>query len=287
MKIDPNFTGGKILNFAEISADNSSSYGTSDQDSTPNQNVDDDCIVGETNHYINGNGLAGGPCTPATDEDDHDVVPLLVVPETPGVPPYIEKELNGDPTHLYQVGELVGFKMPFGNTGSKTIYNVKIRDFLPLNLEYVSSEIHGVKPYTSGLYMNGGVQVLEYSGFNLAPGQQGYLLMTGRVLSGNTNSTLNRVGIYENDHLWDWDDAVYHLGKKKLKIEKTVDKPVVMSGEIVEFTIEVSNLDGVFTNLTLRDTLPKGLKYVPNTWYLTGQTTDTQVIDFQHDAYSA
>lgn len=70
------------------------------------------------------------------------------------MPPYIEKELNGDPAHLYQVGELVGFKMSFGNTGSQMIKNVKIRDFLPLNLEYVSSEIHGVYPYTSGLFLH-------------------------------------------------------------------------------------------------------------------------------------
>jgi hypothetical protein len=38
--------------------------------------------------------------------------------------------------------------------------------------------------------------VLEYSGFDLDPGQKGYLLMTGRVLSTNPDNRVNWVGIY-------------------------------------------------------------------------------------------
>lgn len=83
--------------------------------------------------------------------------------------------------------------MPFGNTGTQTIRNVKIRDILPLNLAYVSSNIEGVSPILSGLYLSGGVQILEYSGFNLAPGQRGVLYMTGRVLATNSDARVNRV----------------------------------------------------------------------------------------------
>ncbi len=277
MKIDPNFTGTKILNKAEISKDNAGDYGTTDKDSTPDTNPDNDCIVGEDNHYITGNGKAGGACTSATDEDDHDVVPLTLVPK---VPPFIEKDLFGDKNHKYQIGELVGFKMPFGNTGAKTILNVKIRDILPLNLEYVSSEIHGVQPYTKGLYASGKVQILEYSGFNLAPGQQGYLLMTGRVLADHQDARINWVGIYENNYLRDADDEPYQIAPKAVKIEKTVDKSQVFSGEVVEFTIKVSATEGKFDTLKVVDILPKGLVFVPNTQFLTGQTTETKVISF-------
>ena len=207
-------------------------------------------------------------------------MPLIVEPDTPIVPPFIEKELEGDKNHKYKVGELVGFRMPFGNTGSKTIYNVSIKDFLPLNLEYVSSEIHGVSPYTKGLYLSGGVQVLEYSGFDLAPGQNGYLLLTGRVLSGHQDARVNWVGIYVNNILVDHDDATYHPANRAVKIEKTVDKNQVFSGETVEFTLKVSNLTGEFDTLKVVDTLPKGLVFIPNTQFLTGQTTETTVVSF-------
>lgn len=280
MRISKSFKGTKILNKAEISKDNSGDYGTTDKDSTPDQNPNNDCIVGEDNHYIDGDGKKGGDCTPATDEDDHDVVPLIVEPDTPIVPPFIEKELEGDKNHKYKVGELVGFRMPFGNTGSKTIYNVSIKDFLPLNLEYVSSEIHGVSPYTKGLYLSGGVQVLEYSGFDLASGQNGYLLLTGRVLSGHQDARVNWVGIYVNNILVDHDDATYHPANRAVKIEKTVDKNQVFSGETVEFTLKVSNLTGEFDTLKVVDTLPKGLVFIPNTQFLTGQTTETTVVSF-------
>ena len=280
MRISKSFKGTKILNKAEISKDNSGDYGTTDKDSTPDQNPNNDCIVGEDNHYIDGDGKKGGDCTPATDEDDHDVVPLIVEPDTPIVPPFIEKELEGDKNHKYKVGELVGFRMPFGNTGSKTIYNVSIKDFLPLNLEYVSSEIHGVSPYTKGLYLSGGVQVLEYSGFDLAPGQKWYLLLTGRVLSGHQDARVNWVGIYVNNILVDHDDATYHPANRAVKIEKTVDKNQVFSGETVEFTLKVSNLTGEFDTLKVVDTLPKGLVFIPNTQFLTGQTTETTVVSF-------
>ena len=86
-----------------------------------------------------------------------------------------------------------------------------------------------------------------YSGFNLNSGQQGVLLMTGRVLNTNPDNRTNRVGIYENNYLWDYDTEPYQPAPRALHIEKTVDKPQVFSGEIVEFTIKVSNTEGRFT----------------------------------------
>jgi hypothetical protein len=62
--------------------------------------------------------------------------------------------------------------MVFKNTTNKAVKHAKIKDFLPLNLEYVSSEIHGVSPILSGLYKVSGQTVLEYSGFDLAPNQE-------------------------------------------------------------------------------------------------------------------
>ena len=202
VKISENFTGTEITNYAEISKDNSGDYNTTDVDSTPDNNSTNDCF--REGHLVTGNGkLAQAQgCSDATDEDDHDGVKiLLTTPKNPN----IKKELTGPAGHKYAVGELVGFKMPFKNPHNVQINNVSVRDYLPQNLEYVSSEIHGVTPYVSGHFMSGAVQVVEYSGFNLAPLQEGYLLLTGRVKADYVDQRINLVQILVNKIVVDHD----------------------------------------------------------------------------------
>ena len=86
--------------------------------------------------------------------------------------------------------------------------------------------------------------------------------MTGKVLATNPDNRLNRVGIYVDQNLQDYDDALYKPGKRDLKIEKTADKHYVKTGDLVEFKIKVSNLTGSYDDLILTDTLPKGLKFI-------------------------
>ena len=271
MKIDSNFTGKKILNKAEISKDNSDDYGEKDIDSDPDNNPDNDCLYGEDNHIITGNGKGyteeKKACDETTDEDDHDVVPIYIE-EEPGEPT-IDKNLLGDREHKYNTGELVGFKMVFKNPTEKTVTHAKIKDFLPLNLEYVSSEIHWVSPILSGLYLAAnGQTVLEYSGFDLAPGQEGYLIMTGKVLSSHLKNRLNTVCVYGNDKTnSQGDDEAYQCDSDFYKmwgiqIEKSVDKTSVISWDIVEYTITVTSTDGSYTGFTIVDTLPKGLAFI-------------------------
>ena len=202
VKISENFTGTEITNYAEISKDNSGDYNTTDVDSTPDNNSTNDCF--REGHLVTGNGkLAQAQgCSDATDEDDHDGVKiLLTTPKNPN----IKKELTGPAGHKYAVGELVGFKMPFKNPHNVQINNVSVRDYLPQNLEYVSSEIHGVTPYVSGHFMSGAVQVVEYSGFNLAPLQEGYLLLTGKVKTDYLDQRINLVQILVNKIVVDHD----------------------------------------------------------------------------------
>lgn len=165
VQIQSNFAGTKILNKAEISKDNSGDYNLVDVDSTPDA-TDNDCFV-EGKHLITGNGKAGGACSDTTDEDDHDGVAIVI-----DAKPEIKKDLVQASGHIYKIGELVGFKMPFKNSTANTLQKVSVKDFLPRNLEYVSSEIHGVNPIVSGQYLSGGITVVEYSGFNLAPNQE-------------------------------------------------------------------------------------------------------------------
>ena len=275
-KISANFTGNKIRNLAEISKDNSADYNTTDKDSTPDSNVNNDCF--REGHLVTGNGkLAQAQgCSDSTDEDDHDGVKiLLTTPKNPN----IKKELTGPAGHRYAVGELVGFKMPFKNPHNVQINNVSVRDYLPQNLEYVSSEIHGVTPYVSGQFMSGAVQVVEYSGFNLAPLQEGYLLLTGKVKADYLDQRINLVQILVNKIVVDHDTKWYPLKDRGLTIEKVVDKRVLATGEVATFTIKVSVTTGSYTGLTVVDTLPAGLVY-DNAWQLTGSRPNMETISF-------
>ena len=276
VKISENFTGTEITNYAEISKDNSGDYNTTDVDSTPDNNSTNDCF--REWHLVTGNGkLAQAQgCSDTTDEDDHDGVKiLLTTPKNPN----IKKELTGPAGHRYAVGELVGFKMPFKNPHNVQINNVSVRDYLPQNLEYVSSEIHGVTPYVSGQFMSGAVQVVEYSGFNLAPLQEGYLLLTGKVKADYLDQRINLVQILVNKIVVDHDTKWYPLKDRSLTIEKVVDKRVLATGEVATFTIKVSVATGSYTGLTVVDTLPAGLVY-DNAWQLTGTRPNMETISF-------
>ena len=276
VKISENFTGTEITNYAEISKDNAGDYNTTDVDSTPDNNSANDCF--RAGHLVTGNGkLAQAQgCSDATDEDDHDGVKiLLTTPKNPN----IKKELTGPAGHKYAVGELVGFKMPFKNPHNVQINNVSVRDYLPQNLEYVSSEIHGVTPYVSGQFMSGAVQVVEYSGFNLAPLQEGYLLLTGKVKADYLDQRINLVQILVNKIVVDHDTKWYPLKDRGLTIEKVVDKRVLATGEVATFTIKVSVTTGSYTGLTVVDTLPAGLVY-DNAWQLTGTRPNMETIGF-------
>ena len=266
--IDGDFKGSTILNKAEISRDNASDYGTVDKDSTPDQNADNDCFSEKFLHRTSGNGKAGSVanCNETTDEDDHDGDIITIAKPT------IKKDLQ-EVGKVYQEGDLVGFKMPFANNTNDTVNNVSIKDFMPLNLEYVSSEIHGVNAAYHQTYLSGATTVDEWSGFNLLPSQNGVLYLTGRVLKTNLDSRLNTVGIFTNDILVEKDSKHYDLGNRKVIIQKLVDKPLVASGEIAQYTIKVTATEGAYDELVVVDTLPKGVVYQEGSYKLGASNT--------------
>ena len=266
--IDGDFKGSTILNKAEISRDNASDYGTVDKDSTPDQNADNDCFSESFLHRTSGNGKAGSVanCNETTDEDDHDGDIITIAKPT------IKKDLQ-EVGKVYQEGDLVGFKMPFANNTNDTVNNVSIKDFMPLNLEYVSSEIHGVNAAYHQTYLSGAITVDEWSGFNLLPSQNGVLYLTGRVLKTNLDSRLNTVGIFTNDILVQDDSEHYDLWNRKVIIQKLVDKQLVASGEIAQYTIKVTATEGAYDELVVVDTLPKGVVYQEGSYKLGASNT--------------
>ena len=266
--IDGNFKGSTILNKAEISRDNASDYGTVDKDSTPDQDPKNDCFSESFLHRTSGNGKAGSVanCNETTDEDDHDGDIITIAKPT------IKKDLQ-EVGKVYQEGDLVGFKMPFANNTNDVVTKVSIKDFMPLNLEYVSSEIHGVNAAYHQTYLSGATTVDEWSGFNLLPSQNGVLYLTGRVLKTNLDSRLNMVGIFTNNILVEKDSKHYDLGNRKVIIQKLVDKQLVASGEIAQYTIKVTATEGAYDELVVVDTLPKGVVYQEGSYKLGASNT--------------
>ena len=119
-KISANFTGNKIRNLAEISKDNSVDYNTTDKDSTPDSNVNNDCF--REGHLVTGNGkLAQAQgCSDTTDEDDHDGVDFIVTPKTPEAKydlALTKKIFN--PKATYLTGERLSFEITLYNQGNK------------------------------------------------------------------------------------------------------------------------------------------------------------------------
>lgn len=135
-KISANFTGNKIRNLAEISKDNSGDYNTTDKDSTPDTNVNNDCF--REGHLVTGNGkLAQAQgCSDATDEDDHDGVDFTVTPKVPEAKydlALTKKIFN--PKATYLTGERLSFEITLYNQGNKEAKNIEVTDYLPNGLE--------------------------------------------------------------------------------------------------------------------------------------------------------
>ena len=82
---------------------------------------------------------------------------------------------------LYYSGDLVTFKIDFANNGPNIITNMVLSDYLPASLQYVSSQLFGVTPpYGFATGVVGPNTYVQYSGFDLAPGQQGYMIIVGK-----------------------------------------------------------------------------------------------------------
>ncbi len=159
----------------------------------------------------------------------------------------------------YASGDLVGYKIAFGNSGSAVAAMVSIKDYLPQNLNYVSSQLYINSSYSTGQYLSGGAFVDAYSGITLPSGGSGYLLLTGRVTSAYSDQTTNFVYIYLNNQFIAYDDVAYTFTppNKHLKITKTVDNSDVNVGDEVTFILRVLNDGEVpMTGFDVLDTFP-------------------------------
>ncbi len=133
-------------------------------------------------------------------------------------------------------------------------------------------------PYNAGQYRSGGVFVDAYSGMILPPGASGYLLLTGKILDTNLNSTTNVACVRLYSTLGTGlttrplcDQVTYKVKPMDLGITKKVsynnsvllDSVQVPGGSEVVFTIFVKNNGTTpVSGFSVRDTLPMEVEFV-------------------------
>ena len=114
-------------------------------------------------------------------------------------------------TKTVTIGDELAYRITFGNSGNASATITSIKDFLPKNVKYVSSEIflNGQSVHTNTT--QDGVYIDIFTGMTLQPGDTWYIIMTGKVLNENLDSRTNFVCIYLNDNKIECDDARHDI----------------------------------------------------------------------------
>ena len=140
-----------------------------------------------------------------------------------------------------RIWDLITYKITFGNSGGADAAITAIKDFLPKNVEYVSSEIYvnGNKIHTNlaswSEVINSstkvdGVYVDIFTWMTLKPGDTWYILLTGKVLSEHQDSRTNFACIYVNDEKIECDDARHDISELMCKLPSITKKSFTSAG---------------------------------------------------------
>ena len=121
-----------------------------------------------------------------------------------------------------RIWEEVAYRISFGNNGKANATITSIKDFLPKNVQYISSEIYidGVNVTQRVINTNkteDWVYIDIFTWLTLKPGEQWYIILTGKVLSTNQDSRTNFACIYVNDEKIECDDARHDLAELMCK----------------------------------------------------------------------
>ena len=163
-------------------------------------------------------------------------------------------------TWTVQIWDKITYKIYFGNSGGAAATITSIKDFLPKNVKYVSSEIHMTKTTTDHTHTSStqtenrefkwfnivdGMYIDIFGGLTLEPWDKGYIILTGEILDSNKDNTTNFACIYLNNKVIDCDDATHYI-----------DEPISCSKE--GFTITTTSFSNQWwsTNVSC-STYPK------------------------------
>ena len=152
-------------------------------------------------------------------------------------------------------GEEVVWMISVKNNGPDNATEVVLDDILPNGLIFTG---YGS---SDGIYDG---DIWDIGSLNV--GDVAYLNIT--TLSNELGEIINNVKVSSREYDWNMsnnraDDSINVRAVADLSIEKSVDNPNPKYGDIVRWTLKVSNNGpNVAHNVVVRDVLPKGLKFV-------------------------
>ncbi|MDD3262353.1 MAG: hypothetical protein PHR61_00750 [Candidatus Absconditabacteria bacterium] len=158
----------------------------------------------------------------------------------------------------YAPQDTLQFRISFSNPGSQILENVSIEDFLPSGLEYVSSEINGVTNVLFSTGDVGGNLRIAYTGFNLAAGQNGYILINAKLLACNAAlNIVNRSALSNGQTISGNTTKQVLCATDPVSISKTANPNTIQGGQTVRFTITANNATpNTITDVRVEDIWP-------------------------------
>ncbi|RAR41554.1 isopeptide-forming domain-containing fimbrial protein, partial [Paenibacillus sp. MDMC362] len=236
--------------------------------------------------------------TPSTPEEVVEVYPRETALESTKTAELFEKAAgNTDAAHP-EIGDTLLYTIQTRNTASDSrVTNLKITDEIPTGLEYVPGtlkvndvQVTDDQDGDKGHFANGKI----FAGFGdvtdtewhkvtfqvkVLPGQAGKDIINIAAVEGDNVGTpdrpRNEVEVYPRNPQIETDKSVAN----------TVSKATYEVGDTITYTIRVRGVvnDTYLENLTITDTLPAGLEYVPGSLKVDGVTvTDPKDDDAGH-----
>ncbi|WP_152286269.1 PKD domain-containing protein [Flavicella marina] len=185
---------------------------------------------------------------PTNDSDSVTLTPSVIADVV------LSKEVsNANPNE----GDIIFYTIKVTNNSISEITNVVITDNLPAGLTYISG-IGTVSVWTPPTWNIG----------TMLPGATEELILEVQVDAGTSGQTLTNVISNTQDQVdqnitLDDDTATIVVASSDLVTTKTVNKPLVVEGETIWYTLKVANNGpDLATNVSLVDVLPAGVIYV-------------------------
>ncbi len=163
-------------------------------------------------------------------------------------------------------GDTIKYTITFRNMSSVNMYNVKLTDQLPENIDVIATSINPFPQNNESL--SGGINV-----GTVPPGASKTLTFSATVSQDATEDIVNRA--FADFNFYDENGAEQSastpitsvtttLENAGITVEKTANKNYVTAkGEEIEFTITVTNNSAYgISDLVVTDNLPKNLAYV-------------------------
>jgi uncharacterized repeat protein (TIGR01451 family) len=166
----------------------------------------------------------------------------------------INKTVNNP---IPNVGDTITYTVTVSDNGPSNATNVQVSDALPAGVSFVSANpSQGTYNNVTGLWTIGAVslaapQTLQILAQVMSPNAQTNTAAVGRADQFDSNPGNNSASVTETPQQAD------------LVVAKTVDNPTPNVGDVVTFTITVSDAGpNTATNVVLQDMLPAGLTFV-------------------------